>query len=202
MRKAQVQAISLILITGIVLSLAGAAYFWGRPIIEKRSTLTDISTAKAFILQLNDDVLDVARNKGEKVLNIPALSAASLLTNESENGMVFQFLSNQPMLAVGDETLPIPVDTKHIEPNGTYGESPRIVTIQSRPHETAFLMILKLTYRKLETQTPPKKGYQIVIRPIGSKRGNNKVTVSYGGTESAMVGGVDVLRTIINIKIS
>ena len=201
MRKAQVQAISLVLITGIVLSLAGAAYFWGRPIIEKRATITDIATAEAFMLQLNDNILDVARNKGEKTLDIPSLASSSLVVNESENGVIFRFISNQPMLTIGDKTVPIPIETKHIEPLGTYGESPRILTLESRAFETAFLMVLRLRYRELHADIVPKQGYKILLTSIG-KTGNNKVTVSYDSTDTVQNSGVDVLRTLVNVKIS
>ncbi len=200
MRKAQVQAISLVLITGIVMSLAGAAYFWGKPLIEKRSAITDIATAESFIMQLNGEILDVARNRGEKALNIPAIPGAYLFVNESENGITFQFLSNQPMLAIGDKSVPIPIETEHIEPNGTYGESPRIITLESKPYETQFLFTLKLTYRELHANVVPKKGYKIVVES-GGKTGNDKVSVSYKGTKTETVGDVEVLKTLIDVKI-
>ena len=201
MRKAQVQAISLLLITGIVLSLAGAAYFWGKPIIEKRSTITDIATAESFMLQLNDIIIDVARNKGEKSLNIPSLASASLFVNESENGIAFRFLSNQPMLTIDDKSVPVPIQSKHIEPNGTYGESPRVITLESRAYETAFLMVIKLIYRELHTKAVPKMGYKIVMVSAG-KTGNSKVSVSYDGTETQTVDDVEVLKTLVSVQIS
>lgn len=201
MRKAQVQAISLLLITGIVLSLAGAAYFWGKPIIEKRSTITDIATAESFMLQLNDLIVDVARNKGEKSLNIPSLASASLYVNESENGIAFRFLSNQPMLAIDDKSVPVPIQSKHIEPIGVYGESPRVITLESRAFETAFLMVMKVLYRELHTKSVPQMGYKIVVISAG-KTGNNKVTVSYDGTQTDSSTGVEVLETLVKVQIS
>jgi hypothetical protein len=202
MLRAQVQAISLVLITGIVMSLAGAAYFWGRPLIEKRSAITDIATAESFIMQLNDEIMDVARNRGEKTLNIPALPASQLILNESGNALVFQFVSGQPMLSVGGESIPIPIDTEHIEPVGTYGESPRIITLESKAYETQYLMTLKLIYRELYVESIPRKGYKIDLETFG-KTGNSKVSVSYKGTETVIgAGGAEVLQTLIDVKIS
>ncbi len=201
MHKAQVQAISLVLITGIVMSLAGAAYFWGRPLIEKRSAITDIASAESFILQLNDEILDVARNKGEKSLSIPNLPGSSLLVNDSGNEVIFNFVSNQPMLKLGDKRMPIPIESEHIETLGTYGESPRIVTLESSAYETQYLMTLRLRYRQLNTDTVPRKGYRIVMNS-GGKTGNNKVSVSYAGTETTMVSGVEVLMTNVDVKIA
>ncbi len=201
MRKGQVQAISLVLITGIVMSLAGAAYFWGKPLIEKRSSITDIATAESFMLQLNDEILDVARNKGEKTLNIPPVPGAVMSINETENGIIFQFLSSQPMLKLGDESMPIPIETDHIEPIGSYGESPRTITLESSSYESQFMMTIRLAYRELRVESVPQKGYKILLESVG-KTGNDKVSVSYGGTETTMSDGVEVLNTVIDVKIS
>ena len=68
MFKGQVQAISLVLVAGIVMSLAGAAYFWGKPLMEKRSSMTDVATAEAFIIQLDKEIVDVAKKSLTYVL--------------------------------------------------------------------------------------------------------------------------------------
>lgn len=201
MLKAQVQAISLVLITGIVMSLAGAAYFWGRPLIEKRSAITDIASAESFILRLNDEIMDVARNRGEKSLNIPSLPGSSMLVNGSGNEIIYSFVSNQPMLKLGDKRMPVPIETEHIEVIGTYGESPRIITLESRAYETQYLMTLRLRYRQLNTDTVPRKGYGIVLNSAG-KTGNNKISVSFAGTETQSLSGIEVLITNVDVKIA
>ncbi|MBN2330805.1 MAG: hypothetical protein JXC85_03240 [Candidatus Aenigmarchaeota archaeon] len=201
MRKAQVQAISLVLISGIVISLAGAAYFWGRPLIEKRTAITDIASAESFILQLNDEIVDVARNKGEKSLNIPAIPGSSLLVNASGNEIIYSFITSQPMLKLGDKRMPVPIETEHIEVVGTYGESPRIITLESIVYESQYMMTLRLKYRQLNTETIPVKGYKIVLRSAG-KTGNNKVSVSYAGTETATIDDAETTITNIDVKIA
>jgi hypothetical protein len=202
--KAQVQAISLILVTGIVVSLAGAAYFWGKPLMDKRTTMTDVSTAETFILRLNDIVLDVARNRGEKSVNVPPLSASYILVNTSDGGneFVYRFVVTQSMLEMGTQTKPIPIETRHEEPVGTYGESPRIITLEGDVSEAQYLMTLRLKYRELDTDTPVPKGYKIVLNDEG-RAGNQKITVSYGGTETGVAdNGGDLLKTIIDVRIS
>lgn len=204
--EAQVQAISLVLISGIVLSLAGAAYFWGKPLMEKRSSITDIATAESFITQLDKEILDVARNKGVKTLNIPAVAGASLSASpEPDNNIIFKFVVTQPMLTLGDKNMPVPIETSNIEINGTYGESPRIITLESEVYESLHKMTLTMTYRTLFTSTTPQKAYQIVLNPSG-KTGNDKVSVSYAGTETTTItgvnGDVDLLKTKVDVTIS
>ncbi|MFC2143859.1 hypothetical protein ACFLQO_00650 [Candidatus Aenigmatarchaeota archaeon] len=48
----QTQTLSLVLITGIVIAMIGMAYAWGMPLIQKRTTITEYSTAENFILEL------------------------------------------------------------------------------------------------------------------------------------------------------
>jgi len=203
--KAQVQAISLVLITGIVISLAGAAYIWGKPLIEKRSTITDIATAEAFMIQLDQQIIDAARNRGEKSINIPSLPGASLSINESENSIVMNFITTQPMLAMGEESVPVPIDSQNIEAVGTYGESPRTITLQAKVHESQYLMTLKLVYRTLYTSGTPKRGYAITLNS-GGVSGKEKISVSYDSVETELVTGADgdaeLVKTIIRADIS
>jgi len=205
MGKGQVEAITLVLITGIVMSLAGAAYFWGKPLIEKRASITDIATAESFMIQLDKEIVDVARNRGEKSINIPALSGASLLADDTNNSVIFGFLVNQPMLAFGDDTAPVPIESVHIDLNGTYGESPRVITLEASPFEGQYRMTLRSAYRTLFTNVYPYRAYRIDLS-AGGKTGNNKVSVSYGGTETEAIvfdgRSIEVVKTIINVRIS
>jgi len=205
MGKGQVEAITLVLITGIVMSLAGAAYFWGKPLIEKRASITDIAAAESFMIQLDKEIVDVARNRGEKSINIPALSGASLLADDAANSVVFSFLVTQPMLAFGENAAPVPIESVHVELNGTYGESPRVITLESSLYEGQYMMTLRSAYRTLFTNVYPYRAYRITISP-GKKTGDNKVSVSYGGTETETIlddgRTIEVVKTIINVRIS
>jgi hypothetical protein len=205
MMKAQVQAISLVIITGIVMSLAGAAYLWGKPLMEKRSSITDISTAESFMAQLDKEIVGITRNKGEKSVNIPNVPGASFIVDEAQNAIIFKFLTNQPMIAIGDKAMPIPIETTHIEKNGTYGESPRTITLQGEAYGTEYLLTLKMTYRTLFTASAPKKAYQISVRSA-SKTGNSRISVAYGGTATEAItdedGRVELLKTYIDVGVS
>jgi hypothetical protein len=209
MPKAQVQAISMVLIAGIVISLAGVAYFWGRPMIEKRSTLTDISTAESFMVQLDSHILDLARSGGTKTLNNPQIAGVSLYLNATgdpvyENELIFQFFTTQAMLGMGEGSMSIPVETYDESPVGAYGGSPRIITLEGQPEGDQYLMTLRLRYRQLEADDPAK-GYRIVLAD-GGRTGHNQVTVSFIGTEAvsgACCGGSgDLIKTNINLTIS
>jgi hypothetical protein len=199
--KVQIQPISLMLITGIVISLVGAAYLWGKPLVEKRTTITDFKTAENFILNLNDKILDIANNMaGTESLDIPkGLIRVIPYTDSSSdnNSIILEFVTSQPMLM----NATIPLKTSSLEEVGTYGESePRIITLTVEPHATQYKMIFKLHYRELDTET---KGYKIALNNITTV-GNKKITVSFDKNEiepgnASNMG--DLILTFINVEV-
>lgn len=70
--RGQIAVISVVLISGIIISLVGAAYLWGMPIVEKRTIVTQAQTAENFILQLSDAIIDTANTgAGTRSIDIP-----------------------------------------------------------------------------------------------------------------------------------
>jgi hypothetical protein len=212
-RKAQVQAISMVLIAGIILTLAGTAYFWGKPMIEKRTTMTDVSTAESFMLELDRQITEVARSGGSKAVSIPRIPGASVKVNESGNEILLRFLTSQQMLGMGEDSMSVPVETYDTDLVGTYGGSPRIILLEGEPVENdQFLMTLRLHYRPLETRSDPYKGYRIEIVDGGtnSMGAPSRVTVSYLETTTAPgqccgtppSGAGDRLDTKINVSVA
>jgi len=205
-RKAQVQAISMVLIAGIVLALAGAAYFWGKPLIEKRSTITDVNTAKSFILDLDRQITEVSRNGGEKSLKIPAIPGASFKVDELNNGVLFRFVSSQQLMEMGEGSTAIPVETYDDSPVGDYGDSPRRIYLTGEPVENnQFLLAVNMTYRQLNAENPPR-GYIIRLSDGGNLAGNSapsRVIVKFEGygyhTDS---GGRDITETLVNVTLA
>ena len=132
-RKAQVQAITMVLMAGVVISLVGAAWFWGKPMIDKRTTMTEVSTAEDFILELDKQIVEVARSGGSKSVRIPAIAGTALKVNATGdpnfgNEIVFLFTTDQAMIEVGGGSAEVPVETYDENPVGPYGGSPRILT--------------------------------------------------------------------------
>lgn len=198
--KAQVQPISLVLISGIIISLAGAAYIWGKPLIEKRTTIIDVTTAENFILELDKTITDIAKAGGEKSLNLPI--KGSIRVNESNNSIILQFMVMQPML--GNTTTTIPIETTHLEEVGVYGEQPRIITLSSEPVDGQYKMTLVLHYRELDINTTiPKRGYKIQLTST-TEIGTQKVSVAYDKTDTlkgAAANDGDLTVTYLRVNV-
>jgi len=66
----QTQVVSVVLITGVALILAGTAYYWGVPLIEKTRKSVELQDAESFLLQLISAIEEVAETGDTKTLNI------------------------------------------------------------------------------------------------------------------------------------
>jgi hypothetical protein len=214
MHKAQVQAVSMVLVAGIILVLAGSAYFWGKPLIDKRTTVTDASTAKAFMIELDRQITEVSRSGGTKTVTIPLISGASLEVNEANNEIIYRFITPQAMIDMGQGSTSVPVETYDVSDPGPYGGSPRIIMLQGEPIENdRYLMTLNMTYRTLETSSEPYRGYKIAILDGGrlnTDSAMSRVSVSYIG-RTTVAGGCcgsppdgsgERLETEVNVTIS
>ncbi|MBW6451859.1 MAG: hypothetical protein K0B02_03965 [DPANN group archaeon] len=69
-RKAQTEVITIMILTTIAIAMVSVSYIWGKPLIQKSQTKTDIEQAKNFMFTLEDAIRDVSIYGGQKVLNI------------------------------------------------------------------------------------------------------------------------------------
>ena len=210
MKTGQVQAISMVLVAGMILALAGAAYFWGKPLLDKRATVTDVSTAKAFMVELDRQIVEVSRSGGTKTVDIPRISGSAVHVNESGNEILYQFITPESMIDMGEGSVSVPVDTYDISPVGSYGSSPRIILLEGEPQSNnMYLMTLRLKYRTLETDTEPYRGYRIVILDGGNlnpSQPSSRVIAKFDSRSTDPTGCCSGMGertdTIINVSIS
>jgi len=183
--KAQVSAITVIVLAGIGVSLGMTAYMWGLPLIEKRATITDYFVALDFIKRLDSKIVSIANSQaGEESLDIPK----GLVTivpydadNPDNNSILLEFLEPQPMILDAS----VYVDTNVLGEIATYGEAePRVIIFTGERLETRRnKFTLRLHYRELDTETTPVKGYQIMLNDL-TLTGTNRITVSFDETRS------------------
>jgi len=204
MFKGQLEAISLVLIAGIVLSLAGAAYVWVMPTIEKRTTATDIATAESFMKQLSNAIITAANTENyAQSFTVPVGGTISVNTSDNRT-IIFRFTTGQPMIQTGEGSVPVPIDSVNLEPVGSQGESPRYITLEGENIGDHYLMTMKMFLRELTTDTPPEKGYVIMLVPE-AQTGSRQISVSHGSTEideDMADNGGDLVKTMVKVTIS
>jgi len=207
MTKAQIEVISIILIVGIVFALIGSAYYWGVPLIEKRTTITEASVVENFIVSLDDKIVEIANSGGgEASIDIPDGFMQVIPYNYSgadNNSVVFDFFVQRQMVFPGTKVY---VDTNDISEVGTFGDSqPRIITLESVPEFTGYKLIMRMRYRELDTNTT-RKGFIIALNHGKAiDTGNKQVTISFGRSQSvplAAKNGGDLIITHVNLVVS
>jgi hypothetical protein len=201
--KAQTQTLSVVLIAAIVIAMIGLAYAWGMPLIQKRTTITEFSTAQNFILNLDSKITDIANSgAGEFVLDIPNGFVMALPYDASDpdnNSIIMEFMTDQPMIVNASRIL---IKTTSFGEVGVYGESePRIITLTSQGFGTGHRMMIKLHYRELDAET---RGYKIALNTVtqsGEKRikvGFDRNVVQQGGASN----GGDLILTYVRIEVT
>ena len=204
-KKAQSQAMSIVIITGIVIGLVSIAYLWGKPLIEKRSTVAEFSSIESFILELDKKIISIANSgSGSATINIPFGQVGVKGFDEIDsinNTFIFQHSIPQPIVLGAI----IPIKTSNLQDVATYGEAqPRIITLEVQPLDDAFILDMKMKYRELDKNTYPRKGFLIALNPVSLSSGKQSVTVSFGGTEIITNGadnGGDLVKTNINVEL-
>ncbi len=68
--KLQTQVISVVLITGVALVLAGTAYYWGVPLLEKTRKSVELQDAESFMNQLIKDIIEASETGNSKIIEI------------------------------------------------------------------------------------------------------------------------------------
>ena len=202
MKSAQAEVVTLVLVSGIVIALVGTAYFWGKPLIEKRTAANDFSLYQRFADDLDAAVTTIANSKsGSEKLRLPGGSLRVIPYNAADpdnNSIIVEFPLSQKLI-VGDDD--IFYKTSSTGPIGTFGsDEPRIITFRQRPQGTGYTVQLRLRYRELDLNTPPKKAFMIALNEGGQPlAGTTEVSISYTGfvsSSTAFNGGPLILTKI------
>jgi len=173
MRRGQMQALSIVLLTVVIMGLVGAAYMWAVPIIERNAAITEYTTVERFILELSDRIVELANSgSGEYTLDIPSgilMIEGADYPGGDNNTIMFDFFSSLDMLcnktACNTITggIEIPIETDNTSAVGVYGEDePRVITLTGQDSGAGKLLTISLHYRELRSET---RGYRIAICP-------------------------------------
>ncbi len=75
MKKGQQEALSAVLISGILIGVVGSVYFWGIPLVQKNKDNSLLETAETFMHDLDTKIKFVANNGGrdQLVVTLPGI---------------------------------------------------------------------------------------------------------------------------------
>lgn len=146
--KGQQQAVSAILISGILIGVVGSVYFWGVPLIQKNQDVTTLTTAEEFMKNLDEKIRFIANNGGRDAVLIPDGGIAAFSGGE----ITYTIITDGTIYATG---VPVPLG-RHNEcliNDGEFGKiPPGILCITSAQLNEDYENAYSLKYITLYTE--------------------------------------------------
>lgn len=84
--KGQTQAVTAVLITGVIVGGVASAYVWGVPLIEKRQSQSELQSVESTAVQLRDTIRSVSNEGSERSSQLQlSLDSGRVEVNAEEN---------------------------------------------------------------------------------------------------------------------
>jgi hypothetical protein len=184
--RGQSSVISIVIIAGMVVALIGIAYAWAIPMIEKRTAIADYNMVESFMLELDENIVDIANTgSGDVLMEIPkgTLTVNGYnVTGDVNNTITLDFYVEQPLITSGGT---IPIKTNSLDYIGEYGKTePRVLILSGSDAGDRTHLRMDMRYRELRSGAP--NGYVIALCPStaldgcdDSISGGKKIRVYY-----------------------
>ncbi|HLD49261.1 MAG TPA: hypothetical protein VJB11_02760 [archaeon] len=193
--KGAMEAISVVLVTGVLIGVVGSIYFWGLPLIEKNKDISILENSEFFIKNLNDEIKNIANSGGivNKKITVPAT-----VSFDGEN-ITLEVETGGTIYAKGAE---IPLGRNFCTmKNGIWGvDNPEILCVKSIEIDDRFFTTYTLKYIMLESE---EKNYKIQLDDSPQSGGSDrKIKIENMGSIEINEQGKTVVKTIVKITIS
>lgn len=70
MMKGVAEALSAVIMTGVLIGVVGSIYFWGLPLIQKNKDISTLQSAERFMNELSNKIKDVVNSPGRQIITI------------------------------------------------------------------------------------------------------------------------------------
>jgi len=122
--KAQSQVLSIILITGILVTVVGASYMWGVPLIEKGQTSSDNEIAESLMVMLKEKIDNVAETGEQRTVSVELNGDIELAEDNSLRYTIATMglnIASTAWVPLVGGTPPVQEDMAAVEANGGSG---------------------------------------------------------------------------------
>ncbi len=189
--KGQSEVVTFVMLGTVVVTLVGAAYMWGAPLTEKRSSLAESESIRAFFDVLNSKILQIAQTCTGSCTETIELSQKGVYSafnnaqfylgqpsaNEFNNSIVLNTSAARNVYALDRW---IGLNTGNVGAYANFGEQEGIVMVKMIKNRAGnYEAVYKLWYREIDT---PNKGFRIdvVPGPVQSVTAG-KISITYDG---------------------
>ena len=203
--KGAVEPLSIIIMTGILISLIGTVYFWGLPLIQKHEDISIIRNAETFMINLENKIKSVVNVGGSDSIELTVPKSTLIYDG---NKIVLEVETTGTSYA---ESAVIPLGRNECTlSEGIWGiNSFSILCVTSNCLSSVgnrcnkYLTTYELSYIKLNSEIG-FDSYQVqFVAPGRTLYGGekNSVLIKNNGYTESFVGGRNLISSLIEINI-
>ena len=205
--KGQQEALSAVLISGILIGVVGSVYFWGIPLVQKNKDISLLETSESFMRQLDDKIKSVANTGGrdQLVVNVPGVlkfDGSMLDLSIETEGTIYATDAQIPLGRGVTSNLKTDISANPPVQYGVWGTDDTVLfnVISNKISQNKYKNDYKLEYVQLRNQAT-LRDFQIVLTGQPTAGGLQRtIVIESAGDAQTLVNG----RTLIssNVKIS
>ena len=192
--KGAMEAVSVVLVTGVLISVVGSVYFWGLPLIEKNKDMSILESSEYFIISLNNEIKNIANNGGKIIKKI---TVPGIVKFDGEN-IILEVETKGTIYSTGAE---IPLGKNLCNtPSGDWGkQNPDVLCVKSESSGSRFLTTYNIKYIELNSYD---KNYKIELDGYPQSGGaEHTLIVENKGSNEVLKNGKTLIKTYIEISI-
>lgn len=195
--RGQAQAVTAVLITGVVVGSIGASYVWGVPLLEKQQSQADLDQAEENIVGLYDKIIEVSRS-GEGTTSqysltedISSQDNMRVQINTEQNYIDFRIRSSNPPYPTDTWTLIRGNSFQNLSTgSGEYAvegsDLPGAVAVRPVGAPDSSLITYRVEFRNLLVQNPSGRQLNRVNLTVPGQKtatGESQLYISNQGTK-------------------
>ncbi len=192
--KGASEVITFVLLGGVVISLVGSAYMWGAPLTEKRSSMAEAESVRAFFDVLNKKITDMSQTCTGSCVESMDIVPKGVFTafdgaqlSEFRNSIVLNASAARSIYALDRW---IGLNTGNVGSYANFGEKEGVLMVRMiKNPEGNYESVYKLWFREVDST---KKGFRTDLEtgPVRSAT-TGKITITYNGRYAIPGGAVN-----------
>ena len=198
--KGVVEAISTLLISGILIGVVGTVYFWGLPLIQKNKDISVLESNEDFMYELNNKIKLVANAGGREQIQF---TQPGVIRFDSVGIRVV--IDTEGTIYAAEAPVPLSRNSPALS-EGVWGiDQPEIISVLSnRIGDTHYRNTFKLSYKSLVVNAEPAPDREFLIQLSGTDsvggQGSNVIITSEGTSEETFVDKTRI-NSVVKITI-
>lgn len=216
--KGQTQAVTAVLITGVIVGSVASAYVWGVPLIEKRQGQAELNTLESSVLGLESSIASVAGGGGGSSGAIELdLGNGEVYVNETGNYIDITAYASGASYSVNSWDLLRGENRQGLSigagKHGNKGTNSAGVVMASMASQSSSAINYRVEFRNLKTSTPSGPQLELIdLQSSGAPQASGEVEIYFSnegretdigdqGVELPSGERLDRSRTVVEVDL-